>query len=85
MNQNLNLLSITNQSQFTTIGFSDSFNFSITGDGAGVLYLNIFQPVPEPATVLALAAGRSARAGSSAGDCAACNRPLRALDRPGAG
>jgi hypothetical protein len=57
VNQNLNLLSITDQAQFTTIGFTDSFDFSITGDGAGVLYLNIFQPVPEPTTVLALAAG----------------------------
>jgi autotransporter-associated beta strand protein len=47
---------LNNQAQFSAIGFTDPFVFSLTGNGLGAVYLNI-APVPEPATVLALAAG----------------------------
>jgi len=52
-----------NQAQFSTVGFSDPFIFSLTGNGAGAVYLNIVSPVPEPATVLGLAAGTLAVGG----------------------
>ena len=54
--QNLSALSITNQSQFTAVGFSDPFNFALTGNSGGAVFLTM-SPVPEPATVLSLAAG----------------------------
>ncbi len=48
---------VTNQAQFTTVGFDATpFTFEVTGNGAGAVFLN-FVPVPEPATVLGLAAG----------------------------
>jgi fibronectin-binding autotransporter adhesin len=47
---------INDQSQFTAVGFAQSFNFSVSGDGLGNVYLNL-APVPEPATILGLAAG----------------------------
>lgn len=54
----LNISSITSPSQFITTGFNDPTNFTITGGPGtgGQVYLNI-SPVPEPATVLGLAAG----------------------------
>ena len=52
----LGAFNINNQSQFTAIGFSDPTNFSLTGDGLGNIYLNV-SPVPEPTTILGLAAG----------------------------
>lgn len=52
-----------NPAQFSTVGFSDPFIFSLTGNGAGAVYLNIVSPVPEPATVLGLAAGTLAVGG----------------------
>ena len=55
--QDLSGVSITDQSKFTAVGFGAS-NFSVTGDTGGVLYLNFTAaPVPEPASILALAAG----------------------------
>jgi fibronectin-binding autotransporter adhesin len=53
---NLTGLVINNQAQFTGTGFTHAFmDFSVTGNGEN-LYVNI-TPVPEPATVLGLAAG----------------------------
>lgn len=54
--QNLSGLLVSNQSQFTPIGFSEPHSFSLTGNSAGAVFLNV-SPVPEPATVLGLAAG----------------------------
>jgi autotransporter-associated beta strand protein len=55
--QDVSFINLTSQSQFTTVGFDGSpFVFSLTGNSLGAVYLNI-APVPEPATVLALAAG----------------------------
>lgn len=48
------LLNINDQALFSTTGFSAQA-FSVTGDVSGNIYLN-FQPVPEPATVLAIGA-----------------------------
>jgi hypothetical protein len=50
-------LLIDNQAQFTAIGFTTHADtvFSVTGNGTD-LFINI-TPVPEPATVLGLAAG----------------------------
>lgn len=47
-------LNITAPGQFTFIGV-EATGFSLTGDSLGGVYLN-FTPVPEPATVLAIAA-----------------------------
>jgi autotransporter-associated beta strand protein len=49
---------LNNQAQFSTIGFNDPFLFSLAAPaGAGApVFLNI-TPIPEPATVLGLAAG----------------------------
>jgi autotransporter-associated beta strand protein len=44
-------LNITNQSQFSMLGWSAT-NYSLTGDASGAVYLN-FTPVPEPVSVLA--------------------------------
>ena len=50
-------INITDQSRFQTIGFAFTpDNISLASDGAGFVYLS-FTPVPEPATVLGLAAG----------------------------
>ena len=54
--QNLSAINITNQAQFSATGFSDPVTFSVTGGATGQVYLNM-SPVPEPATVLGLAAG----------------------------
>ena len=55
--QDLDAVNITNQSQFSVIGLTaPSATYSVTGGPAGQLYLNI-APVPEPATVLGIAAG----------------------------
>jgi hypothetical protein len=46
------------QSQFSTVGLANASNFSWTLTAEGVAYLNFtVSPVPEPTTVLALAAG----------------------------
>ena len=52
----LGAFTISDQSQFTQIGFSQPRTFTLTGDGLGGIYLNL-APVPEPATVLGIAAG----------------------------
>jgi len=51
-------LNVTNQARFSTINFSNAndFLFSLTGNAAGAVFLNL-TPVPEPGTVLGLAAG----------------------------
>lgn len=56
--QDLSGVLITNQAQFSAIGFEQhgQMEFSVTGNVAGELFVNI-TPVPEPATVLGLAAG----------------------------
>jgi len=54
--QDMSLLNITNQSQFSTTGFSSPYQFTLTGDINGAIFLNI-NPVPEPAMVFGLAAG----------------------------
>ena len=57
MGQDLSGVNITNQAQFQASGFNHPFmDFSVTGNAAGGLFINI-TPVPEPATVLGLAAG----------------------------
>jgi hypothetical protein len=50
-------LNITNPAQFTAIGFTAD-SISITGDGAGTVYLNLVNvtPIPEPGFLLAAAA-----------------------------
>jgi autotransporter-associated beta strand protein len=56
-------LNITNQAQFVDIGLiTPDATYSITGGAGGQIYLNI-HPVPEPATVLGLAAGVLAAGG----------------------
>jgi len=47
---------ITNQSNFSTIGFAAD-SFSVTGDGTGAIFVNFtpIVPVPEPAMVLGIA------------------------------
>ena len=54
--QTMEFVNVTNQSLFTAVGFDDPFLFSLTGDSSGAVFLNI-TPIPEPATVLGLAAG----------------------------
>ena len=55
--QDLSAVNITDDSKFTPIGFNHpNIDFSVTGNAAGDLFVNI-TPVPEPATVLGLAAG----------------------------
>jgi autotransporter-associated beta strand protein len=54
--QDLSGLNITNQSQFSTTGFTSPYQFTLTGDINGAIFLNI-NPVPEPAMMLGLAAG----------------------------
>jgi hypothetical protein len=51
-------LNITNQAQFTAIGFAAT-NFLAAGTAGGAVYVN-FTPVPEPAMVLAIVAVGSA-------------------------
>lgn len=53
--QDLTGVNIMNTAQFTFIGFSAN-NISVTGGANGQVYLN-FTPVPEPASVLGIAAG----------------------------
>jgi autotransporter-associated beta strand protein len=66
--QNLSGLSVTDQSLFTTVGFTAS-NFALTGDAGGGMYVSFTAaPVPEPGAVLGLAsfvagAGAVARRG----------------------
>jgi hypothetical protein len=50
--QSLSGVNVTDQSLFTTIGFTAS-NFSLTGDAGGAIYLSFTTtPVPEPGAVL---------------------------------
>jgi fibronectin-binding autotransporter adhesin len=49
----LSALNITNQAQFTAVGFSAN-NFSLTGNSGGAVYVNFVTPVPEPAAVLVI-------------------------------
>jgi fibronectin-binding autotransporter adhesin len=44
-------LNITTQSQFSAVGFTGVTTFSLTGNAAGAVFLNV-TAVPEPATVL---------------------------------
>ncbi len=57
-------LSVTDQTLFSTSNFSNSsaFTFSLTGNAGGVIFLD-FTPVPEPTTVLGLAAAGMGLAG----------------------
>jgi hypothetical protein len=50
-------LNITNPAQFTTTNFANAaaFTFSVTGNAGGDVFLTV-APVPEPATVLGVAA-----------------------------
>jgi hypothetical protein len=58
--QSLSGINVTDQSLFTTIGFTAS-NFSLTGDAGGAIYLSFTAaPVPEPG--LALLCGAAALA-----------------------
>jgi autotransporter-associated beta strand protein len=57
-------LLINNQSQFSAVGFSGS-NFSVTGNASGAVFLSFTAAVPEPGSVLALAAGAAAIARST--------------------
>jgi hypothetical protein len=60
---NLSTVNITDQSQFTPVNFGTAlFTFSLTGNSSGALFLNL-TPVPEPATVLGLAAAGLGLAG----------------------
>lgn len=54
----LNINSTTSPSQISFANFtnSSSFEFSVTGDSGGIVYMNI-APVPEPAAVLLIAFG----------------------------
>ena len=58
-------LNVTDQTAFSFANFpnSSSFNFSLTGNTAGDVLLNL-TPVPEPATVVGLAALGLAAAGA---------------------
>jgi hypothetical protein len=53
--QNLSSVNVTNQSQFSTVGFAAQ-DFALVGDSNGFLYV-VFTPIPEPGTVLGIAAG----------------------------
>jgi fibronectin-binding autotransporter adhesin len=55
-------LNINDPARFTPIGFASLTDFSLTGNAGGAVFLNI-APVPEPATVLGLAAGALAMGG----------------------
>ncbi len=52
--QDLSTLDVTDQSAFSTIGF-DAKDFHLFGNSSGAVFLN-FTPVPEPGTVLGIAA-----------------------------
>ena len=56
--QNLSGLNVTDQARFSTVNFANAndFLFSLTGNAAGAVFLNIV-PVPEPGAVLGVAAG----------------------------
>lgn len=56
--QDLSGLVVTDQARFSTVNFSNAnaFLFSLTGNSTGAVFLNV-APVPEPGTVLGVAAG----------------------------
>jgi fibronectin-binding autotransporter adhesin len=54
--QDLSTVNVTDPARFTAVGFSSaSVQFALTGGAGGQVYIT-FTPVPEPATVLGLAA-----------------------------